>query len=355
MISNTENEKKENPKPDMAIEKFQIQLIKYRTNIIIGDEKSGKSFLIKDMVKDIINNNLNYVATKIYLIGDNPYLTYDNTNIAIKKLDYDDNLINSLKNIIEIQRKKDQNDEANHIYLIFENCRLHEDIKLDYLINDIMLNKSYYNITTILSIQNYPSLTLPICEASNFFIFPNNSQLDMKKLYNDLLKFYSDFEMFTEIIKVINEYECIVISGFTRIDWYKADFKLDKESEEEENNDKKNENIIESNRNNKENMNENGINYEDTAKYIGPIEISEKDIEINKVMDYFNSLRNDDKDEIKKVVKYLDTMKDEDKSDIDGKKRKNERESEGLIRKICRKCCQLFNWNFNFCYPNILF
>lgn len=185
---------------------FDISLSKNNSIIlIIGKKNSGKTILIKNIIKykKIIDLCTIFNPKQE---NNNKYNNYNDLIIPnIKYYKYDENIIfNSLKNNLEKQ------------LIIFDDALLYSKKESSLIFEKIIINNKINNTSFILSMSTtFTNSSILIENIDYIFIFNDHNILYIRNIYYKYaIKIFSTFELFNEMFQLItkNLYSCMVIS-----------------------------------------------------------------------------------------------------------------------------------------------
>lgn len=203
---------------------FDVIKIEYGMIHIIGRKHSGKTTLIKDIlkIKNVSHNGSAVIMCK------------DECNYKEYGLFVHNNFNKTIFDRLICIQESNHNTETR--YLILDDVM---DIDNINLINDVTYSGRCYNIITINTYDNCVYISNVSKNNTNYtFIFNDNfddnsdDNFDEKnKLYNDYFyKFYLEYENFNNIFNTLKSYECFVIDHIkNELYLYKAKLELNLE------------------------------------------------------------------------------------------------------------------------------
>lgn len=214
---------------EITIKKFDITKIQKDSIIItIGKRRTGKSFLIKD----ILYHNRDIPVGMVISHTDHLSHFYDK---FIPSMFIHKNFSSSiLKNLFKRQEKaiKDKWEDP-HVFLLLDDCLADsQHWSKDEGIKEIFFNGRWYKILFILSMQ--APMGIPPALRTNIdytFILKNNNAADREKIYKHYAGVFGSKDIFNKVLDDCTEdYNCLVIDNTThsnRLDeqifFYKAE------------------------------------------------------------------------------------------------------------------------------------
>jgi hypothetical protein len=175
---------------DIQIKKFEPDLDKLQSILIIGKRCSGKSWLIRDLIK---------YKKNVKVISDTELIDPFYTKFIAKENcfeEFSDKLINQIFDSQKIKKE--------HLILVLDDCLTEKMISSSIFV-DLVVNGRCFNITLILAVQY--SYLKPVCR-SNFdyiFTFKDNSYSYIKRIYKSYGGIVPSFEIFKEIMDQLTE------------------------------------------------------------------------------------------------------------------------------------------------------
>ena len=171
---------------------------------ILSTRKSGKSFLVANMIYNFLNNPRDNNCDLLYLFSNTAkfessghYDFIDKKCIFDANADIVEQVINKLMQI-QLQTKK-----RHHILVVFDDIDLSS--KYDQSIEKLATQGRHYNITTILSAQVATRSISPAIRNNTSYLFIRklNSDALKKQIFNMIVN--SDFDNAEAFKKFVND------------------------------------------------------------------------------------------------------------------------------------------------------
>ncbi len=254
---------------------------KHNIHLIIGKEKSGKTFLIKDILyhhqfipEGLIISNIEKENEYEEMMSNKFIKSKYDKEITInfmkrqknkrkyiikreisKAPEYEQKKkkkINNKKDKEDAQSLEEEEDKIfdNNSFLIFDDSIKKDDFIKDKVIKQIYMNGRTWSVFNIISTSEIIKIPPNLRACCDFvFIFKEEIEKNKKKIYENYVEMILTYNMFEKIIDSLNEYECIVLNYSTpsqkiedNMFWYKAEshenFKLSLEENYEKNDNK---------------------------------------------------------------------------------------------------------------------
>lgn len=256
---------------------------KHNIHLIIGKEKSGKTFLIKDILyhhqfipEGLIISNIEKENEYEEMMSNEFIKSKYDKEITInfmkrqknkrkyiikkQELEYEKKRLNKLNKINNEKKENEEKQEKeekeediildNNSFLIFDNSIKKDDFIKDKVIRQIYMNGRTWSVFNIISTSEIIKIPPNLRACCDFvFIFKEEIEKNKKKIYENYVEMILTYNMFEKIIDSLNEYECIVLNYSTpsqkiedNMFWYKAEshenFKLSLEENYEKNDNK---------------------------------------------------------------------------------------------------------------------
>lgn len=231
---------------ELNIKKFDIKKITPEsTCVFVGKRKSGKTFLIKDLLYHVQNIPIGTVFTLTGKINKNfddiipPYFiksSYKREDLE-RIFDVQHRKITALheryKHIQDVDERMKviKSDISNYCFVIMDDMLSDNSWKNDPFINRIFYEGRHYLIFFLLTMQ-IPLGIKPNLRSNIDFVFLTftNNNGDIKKLYDNYGGAFENLEMFKKIFECCtSDYNCLVIDNTTssrnftdRVFYYKA-------------------------------------------------------------------------------------------------------------------------------------
>lgn len=166
-------------------------IMKPSSMVIIGKAGAGKFTLTKKLM-----NALNIESITVFHYDITKYSEFNNINI------YDTYNSDNLVDIINQQRV----DNTTPKLIIFDQC-FFSNVRDDVNLQEILVNGKDLNITSIVVLQYPMNITV---DFDIKFIFWDDFYGNMVKLYEIYINKVLTFRHFEELMKLLNDYECLV-------------------------------------------------------------------------------------------------------------------------------------------------
>lgn len=189
---------------------------------IIGKRSTGKTTLAKELINKFIETK-NVQKTIIFTQTKNCYKESDN---VIVLNDYTVHLEQIIKNQVIDRTPKT---------LVFDDCFYANSINNNNAIREMLLNGRHYNLYVIIITQYglgfKPELR---CQFDLIFVFRDDYISNIKRLYEYYFGMIPKFKDFNDLIKELQEFECLVVNNTTKtnnlkdiITYYKSTNKIE--------------------------------------------------------------------------------------------------------------------------------
>jgi len=221
----------------LELKKFNPQEMKQdNITLHIGRRRSGKSFLLKDLISYHKDIKIGLVISPTEV--SNQFFQKFIPNILI----YDEYTPEIIQRFLDRQIKvtKQRNDEIKkygksdidpRAFIILDDCLYDKTWQNDKNIRSIFMNGRHYSIMTIITSQTSLGLNPTLRSQIDYvFIFKNNVLKEREKIFNHYAGICNSFEVFNKIMDNTTEnFEVMVIDNTTQgnniteqIKWYKA-------------------------------------------------------------------------------------------------------------------------------------
>lgn len=196
------------------------------TIFIIGEKKSGKSFLILDILrqKDIPEGIVISENTRLYS-------SFLPKHTIIYK-NYDPTIINNLFNE-QLSFMQDKSYDSR-VFVCLEYCGFYDDddsILYDKSIRSLIRNGRKHNILSIIEMPYDVAISTKLLNSVDYiFILKSTTMKERKCIYSQYGRMFPSFEQFNFILdQCTDRYECLVIHNNANkiqledmLYWYKA-------------------------------------------------------------------------------------------------------------------------------------
>tara|TARA_Y100000310_G_scaffold300606_1_gene336419 strand:+ start:436 stop:1197 length:762 start_codon:yes stop_codon:yes gene_type:complete len=195
--------------------------------VFIGKRRSGKSFLIRDLLfhhRDIpIGTVISGTESMNKFYGNlipSLFIHHDYNPMIVK------NALERQKTVIR------QNIRDTRAFLLLDDCQHVKSWIREKTTLELFMNGRHYNLLFILAMQYVLGITPELRGNIDYtFILKANNISDKKKIYINYAGVFPTFEMFRQVMNQCTEnYECLVIDNTSlssktedQVFWYKAD------------------------------------------------------------------------------------------------------------------------------------
>lgn len=191
----------------------KVQNLSHKTNrydnhLIIGPAGSGKTTLIKQIIKTYIDDDK--TKKDIFLFTDKTINNYDDIFTELDNIIHPDNYVEMFDKIIE---KIDQQ-LTNDTLIIFDDV-LHT--KIHQTVMNVLFNSRHRKIKFICSIQK--PIKFPVELRVNFeyiYLFKEQFIKNKQKLYDDWGGIFPTFDIFNNAIESLKNKEVMILDNVSR-------------------------------------------------------------------------------------------------------------------------------------------
>lgn len=191
-----------------------MELSKNFTSLIIGKNGSGKTHLIKYIIKKLLSKNeienIIIFSNTADMSGDFEFLRNkinEKKAVIFDTINFDKRIYN-IMNII----KNNKNKKLNQTLIIFDDIMGY--IKNSKNFAALSSQQRHFNISIIFSIQFITKVEPYYREIATYiFIFNQNTKKSLVSVYENYFQHFNNYSKFLEYFKVLKEYEFFFIDN----------------------------------------------------------------------------------------------------------------------------------------------
>lgn len=227
------------------INKFRTNQIEQTDNIlIIGMRNTGKSFIIRDLLYNINNNNNNLKIPFGTIISTTEGCNQFYEKFIPQILIFDELSVDLLKLLVKRQnliKNKIENGEniESPSFIVFDDCMYDKESVNNIYYYHLIKNRKIYKNLILTSFQYCINIDDRLKDELDYlFILRESFEKERYKIYSKYCSFIPSFDYFNHFMNnCTNNYECLIIdlknkhlNWYERIFWYKSeiynDFKI---------------------------------------------------------------------------------------------------------------------------------